>query len=89
MTDIRGNSGIVTQITTVKLSPDNQKEVVDLMIERARFMASQPGFVSINLHRSKDGSHVSTTSSGRTQTSSQRPIIRRSSAKNGHALGNL
>jgi hypothetical protein len=30
MTDIRGNSGVVTQITTVKLSPDNQKEVVDL-----------------------------------------------------------
>jgi heme-degrading monooxygenase HmoA len=28
------------------------------MIERARFMATQPGFVSIALHRSKDGSHV-------------------------------
>jgi heme-degrading monooxygenase HmoA len=28
------------------------------MIERARFMATQPGFVSVNLHRSKDGSHV-------------------------------
>ena len=28
------------------------------MIERARFMTSQPGFVSINLHRSKDGSHL-------------------------------
>jgi heme-degrading monooxygenase HmoA len=28
------------------------------MIARARFMAKQPGFVSVNLHRSKDGSHV-------------------------------
>ena len=28
------------------------------MIERARFMATQPGFVSINLHRSRDGSHL-------------------------------
>ena len=28
------------------------------MIERARFMATQPGFVSINLHRSKDSSHL-------------------------------
>jgi len=27
------------------------------MIERARFTATQPGFVSINLHRSKDGGH--------------------------------
>ena len=58
MTDIRENTGVVTQITIVKLPPNHQKEVLDLMIERARFMASQPGFVSINLHRSKDGSHV-------------------------------
>jgi heme-degrading monooxygenase HmoA len=57
-TDIREHSGIVTQITTVKLPPDNEAEVLGLMIERARFMATQPGFVSVNLHRSKDGSHV-------------------------------
>jgi len=57
-TDIRENTGIVTQITTVKLPPDNQDEVLNLMAERARFMATQPGFISVNLHRSKDGSHV-------------------------------
>ena len=57
-TDIRENTGIVTQITTVKLPPDNEKEVLDLMEERARFMATQPGFVSVSLHRSQDGSHV-------------------------------
>jgi hypothetical protein len=37
--------------------PDNQQQALDLMIERARFMTSQPGCVSITLHRSKDGSH--------------------------------
>ena len=58
MTDIRQSNGICTQITTVKLPPDRQDEVLNLMIERARFMATQPGFVSINLHRSKDGTHV-------------------------------
>jgi heme-degrading monooxygenase HmoA len=58
MTEIRESNGVCTQITTVKLPPDNQDEVLDLMIERARFMATQPGFVSVNLHRSKDGSHV-------------------------------
>src|SRR5438105_13912099 len=58
MTDIREDNAVVTQITTVKLPPDNQDEVLNLMMERARFMATQPGFVSINLHRSKDGSHV-------------------------------
>jgi heme-degrading monooxygenase HmoA len=57
MSEIRPNNGICTQITTVKLSPDNQDEVLKLMKERARFMATQPGFVSVNLHRSKDGSH--------------------------------
>jgi heme-degrading monooxygenase HmoA len=58
MSEIRPDNGICTQITTVKLSPDNQDEVLKLMKERAHFMATQPGFVSVNLHRSKDGSHV-------------------------------
>jgi heme-degrading monooxygenase HmoA len=58
MSDIKEGNGICTQITTVKLSPGNQDEVLRLMVERARFMAKQPGFVSVNLHRSKDGSHV-------------------------------
>src|SRR5262245_42297704 len=58
MPEIRQNGGIVTQITTVKLPPDNQDEVLELMTERARFMAKQPGFVSVCLHRSKDGAHV-------------------------------
>ena len=58
MADIREHNGIVTQITTVKVPPQNQDEVLQLMIERAKFMATQPGFVSVNLHRSKDGGHI-------------------------------
>jgi len=58
MPDIDKTNGVVTQITTVKLTPDNQDEVLKLMTERARFMATQPGFVSVALHRSMDGSHV-------------------------------
>jgi quinol monooxygenase YgiN len=58
MPEISPDSGVVTQITTVKLPPDNQDEVLALMTERARFMAKQPGFVSVSLHRSKDGTHV-------------------------------
>jgi predicted phosphatase len=45
MPEIRENDGVVTQITTVKVPSDNQSEVLELMKERARFMASQPGFV--------------------------------------------
>jgi heme-degrading monooxygenase HmoA len=58
MPEIRPGSDIVTQITTVKVPPDNQAEVLELMAERARFMATQPGFVSVSLHRSEDGSHI-------------------------------
>ena len=58
MAEIRKAIALVTQITTVKLTPDKQDEVLNLMTERARFMATQPGFVSIALHRSKDGSHI-------------------------------
>jgi antibiotic biosynthesis monooxygenase (ABM) superfamily enzyme len=58
MSEIRESNGICTQITTVKLPPDKQDEVLKLMLERARFMATQPRFVSVNLHRSQDGSHV-------------------------------
>jgi len=58
MPEIQQNNGVVTQITTVKLPPDKQDEVLELMTERARFMATQPGFVSVSLHRSQDGSHV-------------------------------
>jgi heme-degrading monooxygenase HmoA len=55
MPEIRKNSGVVTQITTLKVPPQNQDEVLELMKERARFMATQPGFVSVSLHRTQDG----------------------------------
>ena len=29
-----------------------------MMKERARFMTGQPGFMSVNLHRSRDGGHL-------------------------------
>ena len=58
MPDIDKNHRVVTQITTVKMRPDNQDEVLKLMKERAKFMAKQPGFVSVSLPKSEDGSHV-------------------------------
>jgi heme-degrading monooxygenase HmoA len=58
MPEIREANDIVTQITTVKVPPQNQAEALQLMEERARFMATQPGFVSVSLHRSEDGSHI-------------------------------
>jgi heme-degrading monooxygenase HmoA len=48
----------VTQITIIEAEPDKQDEALSLMAERARFMARQPGFVSISLHRSLDGKRI-------------------------------
>ena len=58
MPEIRESNDVVTQITTVKVPKKHQAEVLQLMAERARFMATQPGFVSVSLHKSEDGSHL-------------------------------
>src|SRR5438874_3271655 len=48
----------VTQITVVETEPEQQAEALSVMTERARFMARQPGFISISLHRSLDGRRI-------------------------------
>jgi heme-degrading monooxygenase HmoA len=58
MPNIRTNNQPVTQITVVEAEPGKQDEALSLMRERARFMAGQPGFVSISLHRSLDGRRI-------------------------------
>lgn len=58
MPQIAANDGVVTQITTVSVSPDKVDHALRVMKERAQFMAKQPGFVSISLHRSKDGGEI-------------------------------
>ena len=58
MPAIHQDNAVITQITTVTVEPDNKDEVLALMKERAKFMARQPGFVSVSLHRSEDGTHV-------------------------------
>ncbi len=58
MPQIRTDNQPVTQITIIAAEPDKQAEALSVMTERARFMASQPGFVSISLHRSLDGRRI-------------------------------
>jgi heme-degrading monooxygenase HmoA len=58
MTQIRADNQPVTQITIVDSKPDKQAEALSVMTERARFMARQPGFISISLHRSLDGRRI-------------------------------
>jgi heme-degrading monooxygenase HmoA len=58
MPQIRTDKQPVTQITIIESEPEKQAEALSVMTERARFMASQPGFVSISLHRSLDGRRI-------------------------------
>ena len=58
MSEINPASNLVTHITAIDIDPMNQAELIKLMAERARFMVGQPGFVSLNLHRSTDNRHV-------------------------------
>ena len=55
---ISAGSPCVTQITVVEAEPENQAEALSLMTERAHFMARQPGFISISVHRSLDGRRI-------------------------------
>jgi heme-degrading monooxygenase HmoA len=52
------NDHTVTQITVVEPDSGKQQDALTLMTERARFMAKQPGFISIRLHRSLDGRRI-------------------------------
>ena len=58
MPQISAEEPLVTQITVVDVDPGHQAEALELMTERARFMAAQPGFISISLHRSLDGNRI-------------------------------
>jgi heme-degrading monooxygenase HmoA len=58
MAQIQTGNQPVTQVTIVDCEPDKQTEALSVMRERARFMARQPGFISISLHRSLDGRRI-------------------------------
>ena len=59
MPEIRADGDYAIQITTAEVQDgQHQDELLRLMTERARFMATQPGFISISLHRSLDGKRV-------------------------------
>jgi len=58
MPEIRLGNKLVTHITAIDVDPMHQPELIALMSERARFIATLPGFVSLGLHRSTDKRHI-------------------------------
>lgn len=81
MPHIRTDNQPVTQITVVEAEPGKQAEALSLMTERARFMARQPGFISVSLHRSLDGrrivNYIQWKSRGLLQSAHQSPEFRK------------
>src|SRR3977135_3494296 len=58
MPQIKSDNQTDTQIPVIEAEPEKQHEALSLMTERAHFMARQPGFISISLHRSLDGRRI-------------------------------
>jgi heme-degrading monooxygenase HmoA len=58
MPEMVKNARCVTQITCIEPQQGKQAEALALMAARADFMAQQPGFISITLHRSLDGRRI-------------------------------
>lgn len=58
MPSIRTGSGIVTQINTFTVAPDNQAALLTALADAARFARDTPGWLSASLHRSLDGTKV-------------------------------
>src|SRR5437868_6552555 len=59
MTKIVANSPVTTAITLFTVAPENQQRLVGLLVHAAEEIAqSQPGFISINVHKSLDQTHV-------------------------------
>src|SRR5437764_11386617 len=56
--DPQADNQPVTQITVIEPESGKQNEALELMTQRAQFMARQPGCISITLHRSLDGRRI-------------------------------
>jgi len=83
MAHIRIDNQPVTQITVIEPEPGKQAEALLLMTERARFMARQPGFISVSVHRSLDGRRIVNYIQCRVAISCSRLINRRNFARSG------
>lgn len=59
LTTISKTADVVTLINVFLVEPENQQLLVDLLIEATEdVMCKLPGFVSANIHKSLDGTHV-------------------------------
>ncbi|MBA2677618.1 MAG: antibiotic biosynthesis monooxygenase [Ktedonobacteraceae bacterium] len=58
ITTITKDTSMITSIEVLRVDPIHQQELVESMHRATEILTRQPGFVSVNLHRSLDGTHV-------------------------------
>ncbi|MHB0970761.1 MAG: antibiotic biosynthesis monooxygenase family protein [Thermoanaerobaculia bacterium] len=59
ITTIDAESSVVTLINVYEVAPERQAELAQLLAEGTeKVMQHMPGFVSVNIHRSLDGTRV-------------------------------
>ncbi len=68
MTRITTDKNIVTHINVFTVSPENQQQLVDVLVEAAQSTITKfPGYISNNYHKSLDGTKVTTYAQWRSQ----------------------
>jgi heme-degrading monooxygenase HmoA len=68
MTRITTDKNLVTHINVFTVSPENQQQLVDLLVEAAQSTIRKfPGYISSNYHKSLDGTKVTTYAQWRSQ----------------------
>jgi quinol monooxygenase YgiN len=59
MIEITPDKEVVTLINVLRVEPDRQQELVDVLVDATTgVMSKQPGYVSASIHRSLDGAVV-------------------------------
>jgi quinol monooxygenase YgiN len=59
MTTIATNRQLVTLVNVFTVEPEHQQRLVDLLIEATTAVMNKlPGYISANIHKSLDGTHV-------------------------------
>lgn len=58
MTAIVANSQLTTAVTVYDVVPEHQQQLIDILVSAAEVLRKQTGFISINIHKSVDGTQV-------------------------------
>lgn len=57
-TTLSTDNDVMTLINVFTVAPEHQEELIDVLVEATTVMRQIPGFLSANLHRSRDGQRV-------------------------------